>query len=251
MDTARSSKLEPASCVVLVAYNSADIISDAVSSIDPSAEIIVVDNASSDEIRSVIDAKKVLLIQNTKNLGFGTACNIGAAATAAQFVLFLNLDARLQDGALGLLLGKARSDTNLGALNPRILGSDGRQVQRRHPRLLQREANSRLEQSLYQDCKVEMISGAALFCRKTCFREVGGFDENIFLFCEDDGIAIRLRAAGYSLGYVHDAVVEHAGGKSTTPSPRLDRFKSYHFMRSGIYARRKHGIAVNRDYHVA
>jgi len=237
--------------VVLVAYNSAGVIREAVLSVDEPADIIVVDNASGDDLEAALEGTGARIIRNAENLGFGTACNIGARATSATFLLFLNPDARLELGALHRLMARASADPGLGALNPRIIDGDDKVWQRRHSRLLDEVANRRVRETLTGDCEIEMLSGAALFCRKAHFDQIGGFDEKIFLFCEDDDVAVRLMAAGHRLGYVHDAVVRHARGGSSAPSPALERFKAYHFMRSGRYGRLKHGLGFNRPYQIA
>ncbi len=242
---------ETSIAVVLVAYNSAGVIREAVLSVDEAADIIVVDNASGDDLEAALDGTGARIIRNRENLGFGTACNIGARSTSAAFVLFLNPDARLEPGALQRLKARAEADPGLGALNPRILDGEGKVWQRRHSRLLDEAANRRVKETLTGDCEIEMLSGAALFCRKAHFDRIGGFDEKIFLFCEDDDVAVRLMAAGFRLGYVHDAVVRHARGGSSAPSPALERFKAYHFMRSGRYGRLKHGLGFNRPYQIA
>ena len=243
--------LEAGVSVILVAYNSAHVIEAAIRSIDVKAEIIVVDNASTDDIAAVAARNGARIVRNARNLGFGTACNVGAEIASGAFLLFLNPDARLRPGALGKLVARARTLPGVGALNPRILDEDGRQVQRRHSRLLGEAANARLVRPLSEDSNVEMISGAALLCPAERFHEIGGFDEEIFLFCEDDDLAVRFKKAGYDLAYVHDAVVEHAGGSSSQTSVELDRFKAYHFMRSGLYGRQKHGLAIRRRHQLA
>lgn len=237
--------------VIIVAYNSAGVIRRAVDTAEGAGEIIVVDNASRDDLGAALAGTGARIIRNPANLGFGTACNVGARAAGGAFLLFLNPDARLEAGAIERLKARACGDPGLGALNPRIIDEAGQPWQRRHSRLLGEAENQRLRQTLTGDCEVEMVSGAALFCPRAAFERVGGFDENIFLFCEDDDLAVRLRAGGYRLGYVHDAVVAHARGGSSAPHPDLERFKAYHFMRSGRYAREKHGLGFNRPYQIA
>ncbi|MCB1506336.1 MAG: glycosyltransferase family 2 protein [Hyphomicrobiaceae bacterium] len=247
------SSLSPAqrASVVLVAYNSAEVIGAAIASIDAGAEIIVVDNASSDGIAPIVERPGAKLISNAANLGYGAACNVGAAAASREFVLFMNPDARLCTGALAKLVDAAEAQQDVAALNPRILDNSGKTFQRRHSRLLDRATNRQLRRPLTRDGELEMLTGAALFCRKAHFDAVGGFDKNIFLYCEDDDLAVRFKRAGFKLGYVHDAVVIHAQGCSTPPSPSLERFRAYHFMRSIRYAREKHGLSFNRRYRQA
>lgn len=234
--------------VIIVAHNSASVVLDAVHSVDPRAEIIVVDNNSTDATRELLQDTNVRLITNDRNVGFGRACNIGAAACDRAFMLFLNPDARLRSDALGRLVRSAASRPDYAAFNPRILQPDGRQFQRKMSRLLPSELNEELRRPLCRDQDVEILSGAALFCRRDAFEAIGGFDRNIFLFCEDDDLSLRFRQNGHSLGYIHDAVVEHVGGASTAETPDLEEIKAYHSMKSRRYAMRKHAIAFRRRY---
>ncbi|MGI9475485.1 MAG: glycosyltransferase family 2 protein [Hyphomicrobiaceae bacterium] len=234
--------------VVVVTYNSASIVLDAVHSIDPRAEIIVVDNDSTDETIERLRGAKVRVIRNDRNVGFGRACNIGAAQCARPFLFFLNPDARLRPDALDRLIRAALSRPVYAAFNPRILTPDGHQFQRKMSRLLPPELNAKLRAPLCRDQDVEMLSGAALFCRRDAFEVIGGFDEKIFLFCEDDDLSLRFRQIGMSLGYVHDAIVEHVGGASTATNPELAELRAYHLMKSSRYAMRKHAIAFERRH---
>lgn len=234
--------------VIIVTYNSASVVLDAIASVDPRAEVIVVDNASSDGTTELLRERSVRLIANSENVGFGSACNVGAAVSTRDFLFFLNPDARLQAGALRRLAQAATQQPKYGAFNPRILAPDGQQFQRRMSRLLPRELNERLRQPLNGDRDVEILSGAALFCRRADFNAIGGFDEQIFLYCEDDDLSVRLRGNGKLLGYVHDAVVEHVGGASTSDVPVLEETKSYHFMKATIYATSKHAVSFRRRY---
>jgi N-acetylglucosaminyl-diphospho-decaprenol L-rhamnosyltransferase len=234
--------------VVLVTYNSASVILDAIQSVDDGAEVIVVDNASTDNTLDVLRETDVQVIANPSNVGFGSACNIGAALSKRPFLFFLNPDATLHQGAIVRLIQAAREHVDCAAFNPRILSPDGRNMLRGKSRLLPPELNKIVSIRLQADAMVEMLLGAAIFCRRTDYEVVGGFDEKLFLYCEDDDLAIRWRKAGRRLRYVHDAVVEHIGDASSQPSLEMTEFKSYHLMKASRYAMRKHGRPFNRPY---
>jgi GT2 family glycosyltransferase len=90
-----------------------------------------------------------------------------------------------------------------------------------------------------------MLLGAALFCRRALFLELGGFDERIFLYFEDDDLCRRIRNAGWSLVHAHDAVARHGQGNSTRPKAGLTHFSSFHWAVSKSYVTRKHGVPFN------
>ena len=94
--------------VVIVNYNAGELLSLCVSSAlhEGVGHVIVVDNASHDASLSLLESDfpsepRLCVIQNQVNLGFAKACNIGAVASSAQNVLFLNPDSTLEVGALG------------------------------------------------------------------------------------------------------------------------------------------------------
>jgi len=88
--------------------------------------------------------------------------------------------------------------------------------------------------------EVKILSGAALFCRQDAFEQVGGFDERIFLYHEDDDICLRLRQAGWALRLEHGAAARHVGSGSTGYSKASVRAKAYAIAQSRLYVEQKH-----------
>ena len=86
-----------------------------------------------------------------------------------------------------------------------------------------------------------MLTGAALFVRRSDFEAVGGFDPAIFLYHEDDDLSRRLRAERGPIMFIRGAEVRHLSGHSTSRNPQTAAFKAWHMGRSRVYASRKHG----------
>lgn len=85
-----------------------------------------------------------------------------------------------------------------------------------------------------------MLVGSAIFCRRTVFEEIGGFDPAIFMYHEDDDLSFRLRAHG-PLMYCHTAQVVHLSGHGSPRLPATAAFKAYHSARSRAYVLGKYG----------
>jgi N-acetylglucosaminyl-diphospho-decaprenol L-rhamnosyltransferase len=230
--------------VIIVTYNSADVIADSLKSIPFGNEVIVVDNASSDNSAVIASDLDATVIRLEKNIGFGAACNVGAKKARHEHLLFLNPDATLGEGCLEQLSKAFVRYPEVCAFNPKILHADGRQYFRKNNKLGYGELDNRGIPS--EDSDITVISGAALAFRKTVFELLNGFDEKIFLYFEDDDLCLRVLASGHKVKYIHHAAVTHLLGKSTAYSARLDFFKEYHFMKSYRYVCRKHGIPFNR-----
>ncbi|SHL35309.1 Glycosyltransferase, GT2 family [Roseovarius litoreus] len=228
--------------VVTVAHNSLAVLPKMLASVPRGSTAIVVDNASRDAaaLADLARTHGAQLLRNEDNRGFGPACNIGAAEAPSEFVLFLNPDARLGDGAIEALVAAADAHPEAVAFNPAITDGKGRPYFKRGSVLL--PASARLPAGWPDaDREVPVLTGAAFFVRRAAFEAVGGFDPAIFLYHEDDDLALRLKTVG-SLMFVHGARVTHDAGNSTVRSPASAAFKAFHMGRSRVYAARKHQL---------
>lgn len=222
-------------------YNSDAVIKRAVASVPPACEVIIVDNASPAGTGFAADlARPVRLLAQPRNLGFGAACNLGAKAARGEMLLFLNPDAALEEGALEYLLTAAFT-YGPALLMPSILTDDGR-LMRKEGSILEPVPRARRlsAQDIAGDYCTRFVHGAAFLVEKELFLGLGGFDEAIFLYHEDDDLGLRALARRIPIIVVRAAQVRHTGGKSSTPALsqtfRINRWK----MRSEIYLRRKY-----------
>lgn len=219
--------------IVTVTYNSAHVLPEMLDSIPRDTPVIVVDNASTDDMASLIEGRPhVRLISNDRNLGFGRACNIGAAGARTQYLLFLNPDARLTDGAIEILEREVEARPGLGAANPLITDAAGR-ARLKMSSIVDTPNLPRPE--LHLPGEMPVLSGAALFMPRAVFEEVGGFDPSIFLYHEDHEICSRVRQAGYSLWHLPMARVVHIQGTGSPTLPATAYWKGYHMARSRYY----------------
>lgn len=199
--------------IVLVTYNSAKWLRGCVAALAglrwPLAELrlIFCDNGSSDgtpdELRRLQREHPGFggfeIVQNGKNRGFGTACNQGAARGDAPMLFFLNVDTELDPDAIARLeAARARW--------PEAGGFECRQ--------LPYETGHHIDPVTME---TTWASGAALAVPRAVFEAVGGFDEHIFLYCEDVDLSWRIRAAGRRLYYVPDARVTHYSYENGAP----------------------------------
>ncbi len=229
--------------IVIVSHDSGHILGGCLSQLPSAAEIIVVDNASSDNSRSVARSCDAQLISLGENVGYGRACNIGVRAASRELVLIMNPDVRLEPDAIAKLTEAADLYPEAAAFTPRLIEPNGEVVFHDASVLGGAPRKKRKDKSAPTgDCSVEIISGAAMLCRRDVFLNVGGFDERIFLYYEDDDLCFRLRKAGWSLVYVNAATGRHDHGKSTRNGRAATFFRSFHWAVSKAYVTRKHGV---------
>ena len=123
---------------------------------------------------------------------------------------------------------------NASAFAPKIVNARGKEEFKRRSVLLNREKWMKGPPS--DIAEISIMGGAAIFIKKEIFIRVGGFDENIFLFHEDDDLSLRLRAQVGPLVYVPKAKIVHIGGSSSVRSPEIAKIKGFNMGRSRVYA---------------
>ena len=237
--------------IITVTYNSAKVVEPMLASIPRGTSVVLVDNASDDVADLAVLASRfdARLIRNPKNLGFGAACNLGAAMAGSDLLLFLNPDTRVDPGALDLLIKAALRHPKASAFNPALIDDDGRVRFKRHSDLLPNETMPRgLPKA---DAEATVLVGAALLVRRAMFDAVAGFDERIFLYYEDDDLSLRLRRTCGPLMIIPAAVVRHARGASSGSDAQVSTFKAWHLGHAKVYALRKHHVAFARLRSVA
>lgn len=183
----------------------------------PDAELLVVDNASSDGSAQLPPelASHATVIRNEDNRGYAAAINQGAAASAGELLIFMNMDTLPEFGWLDPLVAELRGDATVGAANPLLLLADGERVnaagQHVHPTALgfNRGLGCRPSQFGNTPFEVSGIQGAVVAMRRAVFDEVGGLDAAGFLYHEDVNLSWLLRLAGYRLVCVPASRVRH------------------------------------------
>tara|TARA_X000000368_G_scaffold404813_1_gene381297 strand:+ start:699 stop:1550 length:852 start_codon:yes stop_codon:yes gene_type:complete len=226
---------------VVVCYKSSLALKSLLLSIPKESEVILVDNSKDQETKEIAISYDCVLIENKENIGYGSACNLGAEKASGSYLLFINPDSELNPGTLDELIKATDRYPNASAFNPKIINRTGKQDFKRRSVLLPKsEWMSKKFPTFDKD--VSVLSGAAIFIKKEKFLQIKGFDEKIFLYHEDDDISIRLKNKIGNLMYIHNAVITHIGGSSSSRDESIAKIKGYHMGRSRVYAQKKHNI---------
>jgi GT2 family glycosyltransferase len=207
-------------------------------------EVIVVNNAQSDaaEVAAHCAAQGVKCLQSAVNLGYGPACNLGATRARGRYVLFMNPDVRLSPASLQLLIDQCDEHQELVAIAPLQGDARGRVRGKRRAVGQAWTPSTRTLHRLSSAGTLKptgFLGGGVLMVRKDAFDRVGGFDENIFLFHEDDDLCLRLAKRG-QLAYAAGVLAVHNPGRSTPRSEELTKTKSWHLGNSKVYVAHKH-----------
>jgi N-acetylglucosaminyl-diphospho-decaprenol L-rhamnosyltransferase len=223
--------------VVIVTYNSAPWIRACLDSVraqqNVRLEILVVDNVSTDSTRqTVADAGPgIQLIPSTENVGFGRGCNRGVESSRGRFLYLLNPDTRLdQPDALSRLSRLMEQNPRWGILGTRILRPDG-SVETMGETSYPYQERVRRDFSQLPG-RFAWVSGASMFIRREAFAAVGGFDPEFFLSSEETDLCLRVRQAGWEIGFTPDITIKHVGFASETG---IDPYQSWLRRVPGIY----------------
>lgn len=230
--------------VVSVAYNSMAVLPDMAASLPDGVELIIVDNGPDDGLRDWAKEAGHRLLVPSENLGFGGGCNLGAKEAQSEFIFFLNPDARVTEGAIEMMLKQATERPDASAFGPQFGVTLQDRYKVRPSKILWRGFFAKRYTRPEVPTEVPSLNGAGIFARRAAFEAIGGFDERIFLFFEDDDISLRLSKEQGPLIYVPDARVLHAIASSSPSSLELVEFKAYHYLRGYVYTLSKHGRSV-------
>ena len=216
-------------------------------------EVYIVDNGSNKEkIRKILEEfPEVKFIKNRENVGFARACNQIFYRSRSKYILYLNPDTEVTEGAIDALIQFMDKHPEAGVGGAKLLYFDG-DLQlscRRFPtiwnvffgrksifakylpynRFTRSYMLSELDYSKVQE--VDWVVGAAIIVRKKALEEIEGFDERFFLYVEDVDLCYRLRQNGWKIYYIPDSIIKHHLGVST----KRIMWKSRYFHNVGMY----------------
>lgn len=250
--------------VIIVSYNVREFLGEALSSIlrsveNLSAEIIVVDNASSDQSADFVEENfpSVKVIRNARNVGFARANNQAIKESSGQYVCLINPDTVVQEDTFRVLLDFMSEHPQAGVVGCKILNPDGSlqlACRRSFPtpwvaftkisglamlfprsRLFGRYNLTFLDPD--EIAEVEAISGSFMLLRRQVINQVGMLDESFFMYGEDLDWCYRISQSNWKIYYVPLTQIIHFKGESSKKSPFEQRRLFYEAMRLFV---RKH-----------
>ena len=257
--------------IIVVTYNSSSCIGACLAPLlgMSDVELVVVDNDSKDGTAAHVQKEfpKVTLIALQENIGFGCACNIGVAASSGSFVLLLNPDAVAPAEAIRTLIEFCKKHPRAGIAGGRLVDPSGLPLQSMgdRPSLLRlvldkpmawvaqrvglrglfRRVLGRWSAKFRLSREAEpvaWVSGAFLCCRRSIWNELGGFDEQFFLYYEDVDLCLRIAQAGWGVWHVPEAVVEHQSGASFEGDVNVQ--KRIYYASQRYFFRKHQGASV-------
>ena len=235
--------------IIIVNYNTADLILDCIKSISAKTdgivyEIIVVDNASRDD--SVIRLESafpghVSVVSSTENLGFGKGNNLGVKYASGRYLFLLNPDTYLLNNAIKTMADFLDTHPEAGIVGGDLYFPDQSPASsfclkfdtpeseheaaswkslisgKLSAKTAHLKGSSKLEGFNYSELPIQVgyIFGADMMIRQELFRSLGGFDPEFFMYAEEEELSWRVKKAGFEIVNLPDARIVHLEGAST------------------------------------
>ena len=206
-------------------------------------EVIIVDNGSSDGSKEYINKCKfnfpIILIENSKNLGFAPAVNQGILKAKYDYIFSLNNDTEIKKGSIKQMIDLICSREDVFSVQAKMLQFDNKQLiddagDEYNLLAWTKKTGENHNSSEFSEVKeiFSSCAGAALY-KKSLLEELGMFDDNFFAYMEDVDLAIRSKINGYHNLLCPKAIVYHMG--SATSGSRYNEFKVKLAARNNVW----------------
>lgn len=249
--------------IVIVNYNVKDLLFNCLKSIQDASkklnvQTIVVDNNSIDKSVEYLTPlfPDVEFIANKENVGFSKANNQGFEISTGKYVLILNPDTVLNEETLNVMYDYMEKHPETGMSGCKVLNPDGSfqlscrrgfptpwnsfsklfGLQSLFPKVKLFSGYNLTFKSIDDTYEVDALIGAFMFARKNVLDEIGGFDEQFFMYGEDLDLCYKVKEAGWKIDYVHTTTIIHYKGESTRRSSIKEVKHFYESME--IYAKK-------------
>jgi GT2 family glycosyltransferase/glycosyltransferase involved in cell wall biosynthesis len=209
--------------VVLVNFRGADDTIEAVAGLraldwpEHLLEIVIVENGSGDDSLAKLKTipGKVTIVESSKNLGFTGGCNLGVSKASGEYIAFLNNDAKPDPGWIREAMATFSTGRDIAAVASKVLDWEGERIDFAGAAITwygmgyKPHAGETDRGAWDQERDVLFGTGAAMFIRARVFEELGGFDDDFFMFYDDVDLGWRLNLLGHRFRFQPKSLVFH------------------------------------------
>ena len=222
--------------VVIVSFKSEHVIEDCINSIDSEIEIVIIDNSNNDQFKKKIETKykNVKCILSNENLGMGAGNNLGIKNVNKDFVLILNPDVALEKNSMSEIFIASKYIDDFAIIAPISIKNE-------FPNYILKKGSSF---DLDNPFEVKSVDGYAMLLNLKKLKQLNFdfFDENFFLYLENEDLCKRLIENNQNIYIVPKSKIHHLGGKAVDPKYKneIEYLRNWHWMWSKFYFNKKH-----------
>lgn len=261
-------ELKPANVSALVVtYNSAATLRECLDHLK-GVDVVVVDNCSTDDsVKIARSYPGVQVVESPQNVGLARALNLGASHRPGRDLLIINPDVSLTAATLDRLVYRLGTDPSLGVVAPQLVGVAGvhqptarsfptvATILARRSRWLHkhRRVAAAIERHLnVADGRAFWLLGACLLVRREAWDEIGGMNEDYFLYFEDVDLSYRMNAKGWCIDLVDDVTAVHLYARASKKTYALWRpTVRYHWCSAIRWFMRHPGLVLKEPLRAA
>ena len=216
---------------VIVTLKSENVIHECIKSINQNIPIIVVENSNNQRFKEDLESqyKNLKCILSKSNIGMGAGNNIGIKSAKTDYVYILNPDATLEPNTLDEIFLASKKIPEFSILSP--INVD-----------LNFPNYKKSSKEKYSPFQVEYVDGFSMLLNKKKFKDNIYFDENFFLYLENNDLCLRVNKAGGSIFIVPTAKINHGGAKTVDSKHKneVELSRNWHWIWSKFYFSKKH-----------
>jgi len=221
--------------IVIVTLKSEKVIHQCIKSLNQNIPIIVVEHSDNKKLKEDLEKKynNLKCILAKSNLGMGSGNNIGLKAANTDYVLLLNPDVLLEDNTIEELFLASQNLANFSMLAPLEKNFNN------YGFLNKKKSNKNLEDAPFE---VDFIDGFAMLINKKKFKEIDYFDENFFMYLENNDLCKRSRNKGDLIYIVPKSRINHLAAKAVDKKyeDEVEFSRNWHWIWSKFYFNKKH-----------
>ena len=221
--------------IVIVTLKSEKVIHQCIKSLNQNIPIIVVEHSDNKKLKEDLEKKynNLKCILAKSNLGMGSGNNIGLKAANTDYVLLLNPDVLLEDNTIEELFLASQNLANFSMLAPLEKNFNN------YGFLNKKKSNKNLEDAPFE---VDFIDGFAMLINKKKFKEIDYFDENFFMYLENNDLCKRSRNKGDLIYIVPKSKINHLAAKAVDKKyeDEVEFSRNWHWIWSKFYFNKKH-----------
>ncbi len=228
--------------IVIVTFMSEDVIHNCIQSIPKEIKIVVVDNSRNNKFKESLEKKyeNIICILSSGNIGMGAGNNLGLSNVKTDYALILNPDVTIDENTIDELLSASKTVENFSVMAP-LVKSD----KNLNYKLFDKKEYISNQSKIF---KVKSVDGFAMLLnlkkllKLNKFKKYKLFDENIFLYLENDDLCTRLNNINENIYIASKARVSHIGGGAVNKeySYQIELSRNWHWVWSKFYFNKKH-----------
>ena len=219
---------------VIVTFKSEHIIHECINSLPKDSNIIVVENSMDEKFKNNLEKQyPKIKVYVQENMGMGSANNRGIQLCKTDYAFVINPDVKFESNAIDEIIEFTKKKNDYAILAPISDNINYPNYTIKNKTLIDSELD-------YLD--VDSVDGFAMLINKCMFKEDFYFDENFFLYLENDDLCLRKKNENKKIYVIKKAKINHLGGKSPSSlyAKEIEYSRNWHWMWSKFYFNKKH-----------